>query len=141
MNMKYLLTLLLISSVSWAQQTSIYPVPRDVNNMPIPTSLGLPVFANQTLTTASYVAVLTLPTTGVNYGRQFSSICVKNPDATRTIFVCFDGASSCSTDMLKVPPSLGLCLDKLYFGRLNDITTIWAKLDATGSVSADFTVW
>lgn len=140
MRFRILFIILFTSMFAKAQVASIYPLPRDSNNYPIPTNLGTPVFAEPTLTTGSYVSMLTLPTTGVNYGRQFQSICAYNPSSTRTVYICL-GTGGCSTDMMKLPAQTGLCLDKLYFGYQNNITDVYGKLDTTGSVAVALTVW
>lgn len=125
-----------VSSVNFA-------LPKDINGVAMhDESLGLPVFTEAvTLTSTGYSAVLTVPSTGNNVRRQFRKLLVRNPSSTRSVYLCFGGASSCSTAMMKVPSSTSIVLDGLYFGPMNTITTIWGALDAGGSVAPEVTIW
>lgn len=119
-----------------------YAVPKDINQVAIhDEALGLPVFTEATtLTTNSYVSVLALPSTGNNLNRQWRKISVNNPSSTRSVYICFGGAT-CATDMIKVPTSTKIVFDGLYFGPMNSVTTIYARLDAGGSVVPEVTIW
>lgn len=135
---KLILLCSLLATLARAENT----VPKDSNNVPIYSGTGKSVFSEAvTLTTSSFALLLTLPTTGESYVRSWKHIVVRNPDATRSVYICLGGSSSCSTSHLKIPPLLGLALDDLYFGPLNSITTIWGKLDSSGSVIPEITVW
>lgn len=118
------------------------PIPKDQNSTPMYTAQGrvhlAPAF---TLTLNTYVDVFTLPATGDNYQRIWKHIIVRNPDANRTVYVCFGNSTSCTTDMIKIPPALGLAIDDVTYGFNNSITDIWMRLDSGGSVSPDLMVW
>lgn len=136
---RYLLAL--FASAAFAQTVSV-PVPKDITNTPIYGSSGLPSFTEAvTLTTTSYVSLVTLPTSGVNLNRAWRHIAIYNPDATRSVYICL-GGSSCSTDMIKIPPSIGFVLDDALFGpKWISITDIYGRLDAGGSVAPQVTIW
>jgi hypothetical protein len=139
--MKKLFLALFITITAMAQQSPV-PVPKDINNSPIYGSSGLPRFVEGvTVTGTSYVSLATLPTTGVNFGRAWRHIAVRNPDATKSVYICL-GASSCSTDMMKLPPGIGLVLDDTLYGPAwLDVTNIYGRLDSAGSVAPEVTFW
>lgn len=140
--MRKLLLALFISVPVFAQNKTIIPVPKDPFNIPIYGGLGLPVFSEATtLTTSSYVSILTLPNTGHDINRSFRHIAVYNPDSARSVYICFGDASGCSTDMMKVPPGFALAFDHVLFGILYDQTVVYGRLDAVGSVTPEITVW
>ena len=113
-----------------------YPVPKDVNNTPIYGGLGLPFSGSMTPTTNAYdnAVAVTAPLTGSNSGRQYRHIAVYNPSTTRTVYVCFGGATSsgCADNMI-VAPGYTVVLDSVYYGELNNITKLYAKLDSAGT--------
>lgn len=118
------------------------PIPKDQNNTPMYTAQGrshlVPAF---TLTTNAYVDVFTLPTDNLNINRIWKHIGVYNPSAARAIYVCFGTSTSCTTDMMRIPPTLGLILDDVTYGYNNNVTDVWMRLDSAGSVSPDVTLW
>lgn len=132
---------MLLSLSVFAQQSAM-PVPRDPVNEPVYKGLSKPYFSEAVeLTTDSYVILYTLPATSENYRRHWTGIAVRNPSGTRSVYVCLGTATACTTDAMKIPPSLGFALDGIYYGPLNSITTVWGKLDAAGSVTPEVTVW
>lgn len=137
MNMKTLFLFFLCVSAS-AQI-----VPRDNRSTPIYGGLGLPVFSEAvTLTTTSFVSILTVPNeTAQGYQRQFRHFVLRNPSTERAVYVCFGGASPCATNQMKIPPEHTFVMDHFYFGPFNSITNIYGKLDASGSVAPEITIW
>ncbi len=139
--MKHLIVLILSL---WS--LSVYasnPVPKDQANTPVYIGTGRPYFSEATtLTTTSYVALFTLPSTSQeDKTRTWRGLAVYNPSISASVYICLGDSTSCSTDMMKVPPSLGLVLDQTYFGPLNSVTTVWGKLSTGGSVVPEVTVW
>lgn len=120
-----------------------FALPRDVNGVALQSSsLGLPVFSEAvTLTGSTATLLLTLPTSGNNANRQWRKMLVRNPDGTRLVYLCFVATANCTTPNIKVPPSTTLVLDDLYFGPMNTITMIYGKLDTTGTVIPEVTIW
>jgi len=118
-----------------------YPIPQDVNNYPIQGAMGVPYEFESAVTTTSYASFATVPLTGNDAGRQYRSLCAYNPSTTIDVYLCLGSSSSCSTDMVKVPAGKGLCLDNIYYGPLNLITTVWAKLGSAGSVTPSVEIW
>lgn len=132
--------LAMISPLALAQQ-SIVPVPKDPFNTPIYGSSGYPSLYEVALTTSSYALIATLPTTGINQGRSWRHIMVRNPSTTRTVYVCLGDATSCATDMIKVPPEFGIAMDDMLLNAGINITSIWGRLDSAGSVTPEVHVW
>ncbi len=121
-----------------------FALPRDMNSVALhDESLGLPYFSEAvTLSSSTPTVLMTLPTSGNNAGRQWRKIMARNPDSAKFLYLCFGGASSCATKMMKVPTSSALFFDGMYFGPLNTITTIWGWLDSSGAnVIPEITVW
>lgn len=118
-------------------------VPKDNKGTPIYGGLGLPVFSEAvTLTTTSYALLLAVPTeTAQGYQRQFRHFEIRNPSSTLSVYICFSGASPCSTNQLKIPPGYTHILDHVYFGPFNSISTIYGKLSSAGSVTPEITIW
>lgn len=131
------LILLLLPIISFAQL-----VPKDGMGTPIYGGIGYPqLFESVTLTTSSYVALVTLPTVGSgNTQRQFRGIEVNNPSSTRSLYICF-GTTSCSTDAIKVGPLRDKIFDLVQYGWGTSTTTIYGRLDSGGSVTPEVTVW
>lgn len=129
--------------VQGPSQLQAQVVPRDNIGIPIYGGLGLPVFSEAvTLTTTSFTSLMTVPTeTAQGYKRQFRHFELRNPSSTRSVYICFSGASPCSTSQLKIPPNYTYVLDHQYFGPFNSITTIYGKLDSAGSVTPEVTIW
>lgn len=116
-------------------------IPRDTTNTPIYGGLGLPVFSEAvTLTTTAYTLVFTMPTTGINTSRAWRNIVIRNPSTIRTVYICF-GNGSCATDMLKIPPLLGIDIDATLFGSFINYPQVWGRLDVAGSVTPEVTAW
>jgi hypothetical protein len=130
-----------LSSSVGLESTLVLPV--DKNGIPLQeNSLGLPTFSEAvTLTTSSYVSLLTVPATGHNATRVYRHMIVKNPSSTRTLYICFGDSSSCATNMLKIPASTTIAYDGLYFGAPTSVVKIYGKLDDTGSVVPELTIW
>lgn len=125
----------------FAQAVNI-PIPVDPRKNPVVTGLGQSYFSEAvTLTTTSYAKLYDLPSSGVNADRPWKGIAVRNPSATRTVYICFGTSSACSGDAMKLAPSVGFALDHVMFGTQNGITAIWGKLDSAGSVAPEVTVW
>lgn len=143
--MKHLLWLLLVGLLvglpTWAQIQYKYPVPKDPTNTPIQNALGLPFVLEATLTTTGYAKIGDLPLSGNNAGRQYRGICAYNPDTSVSVYLCFGTASACSTDMIKIPPEKGICLDNIYAGFFNDITAVWGKLSGAGTSDVEVNIW
>ena len=135
---KLLLCMLAYSSLAFAG----LPIPKDQNNTPMYSAQSYPYFATPvTLTTSSYVDVFTLPNTGWDANRIWKHIMIRNPDAARTVYICLGISSVCVTDMIKVPATFGIVLDDITIGYPNQITDIWARLDSSGSVVPEITIW
>lgn len=133
---------ILFSRMAHAQEVPANIVPKDKLNVPIYGGIGRPLFYESvTLSTSSYVKLVTLPSTGENSYRMFRGIAVRNPDASRSVYICLGSTSSCSSDAMKIPPAQGIALDQVYFGFINDVTDIWGKLDSAGSVTPEITIW
>lgn len=139
--MKKLLLLALVPLVVWAQQSQI-PVPKDPFNTPIYGGLGHPyVMEGVTVTSSSYQTFGTLNQNPPNSGRNYRSIIIYNPDTTRSVYACVGDSSSCSTDMLVVPPDFALAADNVLMGPTLQDTTVWLRLDSAGSVQPKVMVW
>jgi hypothetical protein len=137
--------LLMGAAGDWVRTVSKvnFALPRDVNGVALHNaSLGLPVFSEAvTLTSSTATLLLSLPTTGNNANRQWRKMLVRNPDSTRTLYLCFVNTANCTTPNIKVPANTTFVLDDLYFGPMNSVASIYSKLDTNGSVTPEITIW
>lgn len=120
-----------------------YKLPLDGNNNPLQVaSLGYSYFSEAvTLTTTGDVLVVTLPSTGKDLNRQWRKLMARNPSSTRSVYLCFTSSTSCPEYNVKVPPSTTVVMDDLYFGPMNSVAAIYGKLDSSGSVAPEITIW
>ena len=142
-----LLALLVLAPKAWAQR-SVQCMPLDASGNVLAQGLGLPWSCQVTVTAATYTgsAYCDLPAdSGNNKGRAYRHFYAYNPSSTRTLFVCLGTSAGCSTettsDMVVIPPTLGLAQDSTLYGALNATTRVWFRLDSTGSVVVSSGGW
>lgn len=131
------LALSLLSMSAFAQLTQFqYAVPRDKYNTPINSGLGLPYLIEPTVTNTTFDNTnrVALTFTGVDIGRQYRHLSIYNPSGTLGVYVCLGDSTGCSRDMFKAPAGLGVADDFAYFGVMNDVTYLYYRISAAGSV-------
>jgi len=129
-------------------QRSVQVMPIDAQSNPLDSSLGLPWACEVALTSASYGGsqYCDLPAnSGQNTGRVYRAIAIYNPSSTLKIYLCFGSSSGCSTettsDMMIVPPSLGLVEDHALYGINSNTTRVWFRLSSAGTVTVSAQGW
>ncbi len=141
--MRILLTLVLLLTglKVFAQQVNI-PIPVDPRKNPVNTGLGFSYFSEAvTLTTTTYVSLVTLPVAGTNVDRPWKGIAVRNPSVSLFVYVCWGNSTGCTQAGMKIPPEQGFALDQVMFGTQNGVTHLWGKLNGAGSVTPEVTIW
>lgn len=129
-------------SKAWSQQLT-YPLPNDANNRILYFGVGNPYAFQLTPTTSSYDTGVRfqLPSSGLDKNRVYRHLSVINPSDVRSLSICFGDSSGCTTDMIIVPPGYQLVYEPLRFGLPVGLEYVYAKLDASGTVTATFAAW
>lgn len=124
-----------------AQPSQGRMLPRDAKNNALIFGLGNPYASTITVTASTYVANYTLPTSGLDANRVYRHLYAYNPDANRTVYVCFGDSTGCSTDSYIIRPGYGLVFEPLLFGAPVGSPLVYFRLDASGSVNVDLSAW
>lgn len=136
-----LLLLLILPSIVFGQRSQL-GLPTDNKATPLIAGLGLPAMCETTVTTATYTEYCAVPaSTGENTGRAWRHIQIYNPSTSKSVYVCFGGTSSCSTDMIKIRPGAAVTQDFALFGPSNAAPRIWLRLSSAGSEVVDVNLW